>query len=472
MAAQRTAPGSEPFGRRAPLGYNHGSMNATPFFRRPIVRMVLGLILWLALYVFVLTRLETPATPLAILGDIALGLGSLFLTLTLTAQFVLPVRTWADRLSVVRRLFNHMIGLRAPVIFIQNGRAIASRGERQRRGKGVLLIDYASGAVLRTKTQFTRAVGPGVIFTDSDEGLAEALDLQRQIRSVEGAPPPSGEETEAEGITAQGLTQEGIPISADLSVTFILDPGHPGAPREGRHAHLPPYEFNAGAAERAVYGHAYQDDEDIPWTELPLHLVTDLWRERVKNWRLEALLDASKDRPTPQQQIQAEILTQLTAPEPKGKKRKASKNVLSREAEILQSRGIRVLDVNFANLYVPADVHETHMRRWREAWAGAMQTGLREARQEAEEAHALGTREAQETLARKMTTSLRAKLANGEKPNLRDTLALLLRDAERLCYEGDPITDASTLATHLRDIQEHLEGLEGDCARPEKDVTT
>jgi hypothetical protein len=434
--------------------------------------MVLGLFLWLALYVFVLTRLETPATPLVILGDIALGLGSLFLTLTLTAQFVLPVRTWADRLSVVRRLINHLIGLRGPVIFIQNGRAIASRGERQRRGKGVLLIDYASGAVLRTKTQFTRAVGPGVIFTDSDEGLAEALDLQRQVRSVEGAPPPSGEETEAEGITAQGLTQEGIPISADLSVTFILDPGHPGAPREGRHAHLPPYEFNAGAAERAVYGHAYQDDEDIPWTELPLRLVTDLWRERVKNWRLEALLDASKDRPTPQQQIRAEILTQLAAPEPKGKKRNASKGVLSREAEILQSRGIRVLDVNLANLYIPADVHETHMRRWREAWAGAMQTGLLEARQEAEEAHALGTREAQETLARKMTASLRVKIANGEKPNLRDTLALLLRDAERLCYEGDPITDASTLATHLRDIQEHLEGLEGDCARPEKDVTT
>ena len=115
--------------------------------------------------------------------------------------------------------------------------------------------------------------------------------------------------------------------------------------------------------------------------------MTDLWRERVKNWRLEALLDASKDRPTPQQQIQVDILTQLTPPEATGKKKKASRETLPREAEILQSRGIRVLDVNVGNLHMPADIHETHMRRWREAWAGGIQSGLLKARQEAEEAH-------------------------------------------------------------------------------------
>lgn len=425
---------------------------------------MLALAICLGLYVAVSSALEGPPTTPLVVGHLALAIFVLVLTIALSAQFVLPVRSASERLAVFRHVLAYLVGKRGPVMSVQNGRVIEDFGERDRSGSGVLLIDQASAAVLRTKTRFTRAVGPGLTFTDPEEHLAEALDLRRQVRTARSTNPFSASPIQGDDIASLARTEDGIPIAADLSVTFILDPGHANVPREGSHSHLPPYEFNADAAEKAVFGHTFHQGADVPWTEIPLKLVADLWREEAKNWCLEALFTKEKDQLTPLQHIQRQILKRLSPSlADHDEAADLDSQMPKRESEILRSRGIRVLDVQISDLKLPADIADGHTERWREQWAGAVQGALSQATREADLARQLGEQEAQESLARELTADLREQIARDEKPNVRETLSMLLQDAARVCTDQELVADGSALAMHLRQIADEVASLDSNC---------
>ena len=46
----------------------------------------------------------------------------------------------------------------------------------------MIVLDTASGAVLRNDVAFTRVIGPGLTFTQRSEYLAGAMDLHRQTQ--------------------------------------------------------------------------------------------------------------------------------------------------------------------------------------------------------------------------------------------------------------------------------------------------
>jgi hypothetical protein len=439
-------------------------MDSVPFYRRPWFWTVAGMALWIAGYAWTVYV----SAPEDLTGTLAVDLGLAllaFLVMTsLAAQFVLPVRTWRDRRIVVGRLLQYIAGQHGPVLFVENGKAVEGGGEGSRTGAGVLLVDQASAAVLRTETRFTRAVGPGVTFTDLGEGLAEALDVRRQVRvlpgrlpGAEGSPPP-------QSVSSQALTQDGIPVSADLSVTFMLDPGHTLAPREGRSPHLPPYEFNPAAAERAVFGHAYGEHGDSPWTDLPLRLVIDLFREQVKQRRLEELFASPASTPSPLTSIQEAILARLTQPAPAPHEPGTRRDTeAGREVQILSSRGVRVLAVGVSNLRLPGQVQAERMLHWREAWASAIDGALRSAERNVEEARRSGEVQAWKLLAGDVTEALRARLADGAPPNQGETLALILSEAARICAQPPAVADGPALAERLRGIVAAIAGPESPC---------
>lgn len=439
-------------------------MDRLRFYRRPGFQRFLALAIWIAIYAWASFVLEEPRPLLLIVWHFVLATIALMLTIALSAQFVLPVRSRSERLAVFQRVLAYLVGIRGPVMFIQNGKVFETPGERKRSGSGVFLIDQASSAVLRTKTRFTRAVGPGVTFTSPEEHLAEALDLRRQIRVITPTDPFSESPVEETDIASLARTEDGIPIAAEISVTFILDPGHSNPPREGSHSHLPPYEFNPNSAEKAVYGQTIHEGVDVPWTEIPLRLVADLWREEAKNWCLEALFAELKDQITPLEHIQREILKRL---EPSSSGLTDSSTVdlqdSNRESEILRARGIRVLDVRISELQLPPDIAEGHTERWREQWAGAVQGALSQATREADLARQLGEQEAQENLARELTAELRNQIAKGGKPGLRETLSTLLQDAVRICTDQALVADGSAMAMHLRQVADEVASLDSDC---------
>lgn len=440
-------------------------MNLIPFYRRPGFKRFTSLVLFAGGYAAFSFLLEESPSPARILGDLVLALVCLILMAILAAQFVLPVRGWKQRLAASERLLLYLFGLRGPVMFIRNGKAVEAYAEHERRGKGAILIDYDSAAVLRTKTQFTKAVGPGLVFTDRDEHLAEALDLRRQMRTFLGKPPPSGEAVDSADVATLALTKDGIPVSVDLAVTFMLDPGHTGLPREGRHPRQPPFEFNPIAVERAVFRKAFHEGEDVPWVDLPIKLAADLWREQAKDVKLDDFLGVAQDTPTPLELIRDRILDRLAAPveEPVGIERSRN-HAQNREAYLLRSRGIRLLDLRISNLQVPEDIRRGHIEQWRETWAGSVDDALSEAQREADQAHQLGVGEAKQALAWELTAGLRGRLSEGEPPSRRDTLILLLQDAARVCSDKRMSPDASALSKHLRSIAEEIHNLDADCA--------
>ena len=397
-------------------------MNLQPFYRRPGFQTVFGVAAWIAAYV-VVVRVSGGAAQTTLWLDAGLALLTLLMVVALTAQFVLPVHKLDERSAVVQRLFDYLMGARGPVMFIRSGRTVEANAERQRRGAGVLLVDHASGGVLRTDTQFTRAVGPGVAFTQPGEWLAEPLDLRLQSRRVPAGAPDTGDPQDLPETLA--LTEDGIPVSAELTIWFMLDPGHTSVPRQGQFPHLPPYEFNPRAAERAVFGHAYRDGADVPWTELPTLLLVDLWREEVKQWPLEALLGEGSTASDSLDAICENIHNRLVSgPDPAEKPPQPQ-----REQELLRACGIRVLEVRVDGLQVPQAVLVEHLRRWREHWSSGVDDSLTQGRQQALQLKMEGERRAFATLLDALTGSLREMLARGETPAARDALTSVLRDA-------------------------------------------
>jgi len=411
-------------------------MDAEPFYRKPWFGTLAGVALLALAYLWAFRSSTLVLPTINLLVDVLLFGLALLGSAAQASQFVIPVRTLDERRKALARLLAFVLGQHGPVTFVENGHLAHVRGE-DRPGPGVVFVDPASAAVLRTATRFTRAIGPGLAFTAPGERLAEAIDVRRQVRSLPGQRPRPEDPQEATSTLA--LTRDGVPIAADLGVTFMLDPGHTLPPREGRSPQLPPYEVNLQAAERATYGHAYGDGEreDLPWTELPLRLVVDGWREEVKRHRLDDLLDVHSGDPSPVDRLQDSLQRRLA-----GAASAASDGpsaAPSKDLQVLAARGIRVLSVTVGNLVLPERIQEQRMERWRQEWRATAGSIAAEDQPRSELAGW-----------QRLTRSLRAELDAGASPDQERTLHLILADAIDL---GDRIDDPAQhqrIAAELR----------------------
>jgi hypothetical protein len=436
-----------------------GTRNALPMLLRSFFTS-----LWLLSHLVYLSEESSYAFVRLIVFDLDLLIITIILSLSLAAQFVLPVETGQDRLLAIRRLLGYALGERGPVTFVEEGVARQAYAEDQRPGPGVFLIDNASAVVLRTDTAFTRAVGPGVVFTKSGERCAEALDLRRQLHRISTEiPTEQGQSGEAE-VTSQAVTQDGISVSAEITISFILDPGHEGSPREGRLADKPPYEFNRTSVERAVYGHTFGEFGDVPWFQLPSLLVADVWREEIKQWSLNDLLRETPEPPRPLEQIRLALKGRLMPPTRRDfQSREEEQEELSRELEILISRGIRILEIDISDLRLPEAIQQERSLRWRETWSGEVQEALQDAIDRVRMAREEGEQEADAILVSEIGHALFEDLRSNKRPNRRDTLLSLLSDMQRLTStEVVPGIDPHFRAK-LDALQESLQALPDDC---------
>jgi regulator of protease activity HflC (stomatin/prohibitin superfamily) len=258
-------------------------------------------------------------------------------------------------------------------------------------------------------------------------------------------------------LSSRALTRDGIPLAADLSVTFMLDPGHGGRPREGTHPSLSPYEFHPDSAARAVYGHAYDRAQDVPWTELAVRLVADAWREQVRTRALDEFVGEGPAAASTLEDIRRAIAQQL-APSRESRTLTPTGSGSGREAEILKSRGIRLLDVRVANLRFPAEVQAERIRQWQLRWEADREPGLSQARELEQAASRQGTRDAEWALAEGLTAGLRQALARGDTPELAAAAALAAADSVRIAEGQEALEGLDTLAPHLRAIVRELKG--------------
>ena len=349
----------------------------------------------------------------------------------LVSQFVMPVHTLEERRQAYEHFVRYSSGLPGPAIFVKEGQLVASEAEKANLNllAGVILVDNASGVVLRTDTQLTRAEGPGVVFTRPGEYIAGgALDLRKQVRRAE---------------QVKAKTRDGIDVKVNIDVAFILDSGEPKPLRDWKDPHQPPYAFNPESALKAFYGRAYRDNEQGEWDKLPPLLASDVWRELLNQRDFESLFSSSGSSMGLLDGLQYQTQSRLTG---------TGSDADSRESQVLAERGLRVLGVSLSGLILPDSVRQKRIENWRKDWegrAGEMAAekdpGIKKCRQEGQTAareHALIT----------LTQHVREALLKGRYPSLSEVIVGLAEASHRLAQDPT-LQNGSDLRKILEDIE-------------------
>lgn len=321
------------------------------------------------------------------------GLGFLF-WLVFFSQFLVPATGLRPRLQILMRFLDFISGLHGPALLIENGQIRQRKDIAERKGPGVLLLDTASAALLRTDQKFTRAVGPGLVFTTPSERLAETVDLRIQTQTIGPRPeenpfaPRQPQESEAQfearqrrGKETLARTRDGFDVAPRIRVLFKIA----AQPGEGNTE----FGYNPQAVENAVLGQTINADLPLEtperlvrWNELPARLAAEVWRDLVSRFTLDELfpMGSNATQPSALQKISQEIRERLTKERIRGTDlygNPSDSEIISREFNLLKSRGIHVLDVQIDDIKIRENVEKHLVTRWKAGW-------LNQARQERE----------------------------------------------------------------------------------------
>lgn len=330
------------------------------------------------------------------------GVLGLLIWLAFFAQFLLPIKSLRERRDAFNRLLRYLLRSHGPAIRIENGKVKMRPGEQERSGPGVVLLDTASAAMLRTKTAFKRAVGPGVIFTEDGEFLHhEAVDLHTQVRPLPPLGPlgnedpfaPRKRKEQEEQYQARynrrketsGLTRDGVEVVANiLAVVKTRSLPGQGGTRFG---------FNSRVVRLAITREGVLPNglRNIPWYEVPAYLAVDIWREYLGKFTLTELFTTPSegdfqfpdlnqngfdqagrvDNQTRLETIFLMLKMRLTQPKvPKLDKygEPLNEQQESREYRILEEMGVQVVDVSISGIRFPRTVESQLVQQWLSTW--------------------------------------------------------------------------------------------------------
>lgn len=410
------------------------------------------------------------------------GIGGLVFWAAFFGQFVLPVRTVQERKLVVERLLSTLGVSAGPAILVQNGQIIDHSTERQRRGAGVILLDTASAAVLHNSSSFTRAVGPGLVFTNRFESIFSAVDLHTQIRRIgpmddDGDPETASASPEDKAawrerrLQTSGLTRDGVEVIPQITAVFRLraEPGE-GNTRFG---------YRQESVWRAVAHQGIDPDappepaaRQVAWDWLPVQMAADLWREYLRKYTFDELFEFpthpvhspdGRTEPYPRRTVFETIVHQMNArlsqdlvAELDEVGKPTGRTLSSREHLLVLQRGLKIIHVSVGNLRFSKDpIEKSLIDRWINTWLIRAREEERLINQQQAIEKARGQHIAREEFAGRVSRALyRRILPRPEtaipEPTLAETLELLLQGT----LEG--LHTSPELLPHLGDVEAEL----------------
>lgn len=201
------------------------------------------------------------------------------------AQFILPIKTRGERKEIYKRVYTF-----GPILFIRNGRAVMSEHMMAERGYGVLSLDSASAAVLRTKTEIKETIGPGIKFTQPGEYLFGTIDLRTQqvfigpLRAYQHIQDNTAQTIESS--PTLGLTNDGVRVIPVISVTFRVK--RPSAIKPGEP--FSKFGLDINAVQRAITNKVKViNGTSIEWYSHPVQIAINLWKEYIKKFSFNDL---------------------------------------------------------------------------------------------------------------------------------------------------------------------------------------
>lgn len=366
----------------------------TPVLERPIVRAAI----WFAALVvaqfalgFFLLPDQNWATSWQ---DFWLCLGGIVLWGGFFAQFILPTRTLRERWAVIWRSILYFGGRHGAAVFIENGN-IRSRGEETKRtGAGLLWLDSASAALLRTNTNYTRTLGPGIHFTQKGEFIAATTHLFPVILSFGPADSenpftvsstdPKYEEIQRRHWETRALTRDAIEVGASIAVLFRIRAEASEADKQSGKGTVGKSRFgydqeNVNRYLRESIAQGVRVDQPV-WSPLPNQMAVDVWREYLSRFKLDQLFAVKEEK------IDADgrrsVITYLQFIAEMVKKRLTEANVPalndfgeptgevlpSPEYDRLTRMGLKVINVNLKRVIFKPEIEEKFVGQWTTLW--------------------------------------------------------------------------------------------------------
>lgn len=404
--------------------------------------------------------------------DIGLiGLGGYLFWIAFFAQFVLPLRRLKDRVQAIGRLLIYPVGAHGPAVRIENGRVKQRVGEEKRRGPGVILLDTASAAMLRTKTFFTRVIGPGVVFTKAGEYLHdEIIDLHPRYypspplgpepeqdpfapprRGLDGESDEAYQERQRRRQQTSAFTRDGIEVVARIMTVVRI--------RAERGQGGTQFGFDPRSVRLAITreGIAPKELRHMAWYEIPAYLAVDIWREYLGKFTLTELFETDPDRihqvyqsaeprdETKLERIIRMVVERLTNPEVyeiDHYGNLTSKKVPSREYQLLREMGVLVARVSISGVRFPPSVESQLALQWVSTWQERASRQREEVDKNRRQAILEGQKDATVQFARSVSQqfgdvliqsgSQEADPPDADLPDLRASLLLLLENTRKL----------------------------------------
>ena len=309
------------------------------------------------------------------------------------SQFVLPIQNPKDRQEIHYRVKSFESGDRGPALFIKNGRVITHEGEADKRGPGLIVLDTASAAVLRTDTEIKETVGPGIKFTKGadehgkgTEYIAGSVDLRSQwqfigplasdqpfLNPVPISSPKEYNEIQGRRQQTSGLTRDGFEVSPTVSIKFRIK--RPDEKRPTESGVTSQYGYDANSVRNAItrevihLGTSDNSRVRLEWNMLPAHLVVNLWREYIRKFKLADLFTSSgvSGLQTIEDMInkrvrQNDVMGLDDTGIPTGEW------VESIEFKQLESRGLEIESVRIHNVLFEPSIEEQTIQQWSAEW--------------------------------------------------------------------------------------------------------
>jgi len=351
------------------------------FFQRPIIKTLLRFGAFILVYIILLVWqfvTKTGPNPLAPIFDLfLLVVGSIF-WMAFFAQFVLPVNKLGARIKIINRLIGYLSNYHGPAIFVGNGIVHQNEGERKKRGPGVIWLDSASAAVLRTPVKFTRTVGPGIYFTSSKEYVAATVDLHTISQTIGpkdddlpftvGRDNPDYEQIQQRRYDTSALSRDTIEVVAAITVTFRIK----SAPDEGG----TPFGFNEENVRKAVTDsltQGAQTDQPVR-SPLPARMAVDIWREYLRKFKVTQLFEIQEGRTDTTLQMINGLLKKRLSEETVevlddfGRLVPDVPPATSHEFERLRAMGVEVKAAYIRRLFLAPEVEDRLIGQWTTLW--------------------------------------------------------------------------------------------------------
>ena len=314
-----------------------------------------------------------------LLIDTSLFILSFFIFLFFFSIFIIPFKEKKDLLPIFHRVLLFITGKHGLISHINNGVKTEKHVVSTKNNPGLILLDSSSAAVISISTRYNRAVGPGVVFTNKNDVLADTVDLQLQkqiIGPLEGENPYSEKQKYEKpdsyfsriqrASKTKAVTRDGIEIVATFSLTFKIK----SKPGEGNS----PFGYNPLSVERAILGQAVdinggsQNESAKSWTSLSGILAVDIWRELIHKYKLNELFQVNRSHLDYCLENIHSRLTQQKYEEIDEYGKKTGKYALSNEYQLLEDRGINFLEIQLKKISLPTEIENGLVNQWESSW--------------------------------------------------------------------------------------------------------